>query len=97
MIVYEITTKVDVHLIEEYEKFMKKTHIPDLLETGHFVSAEFAKISEGYYRVRYLAENKQELETYLDNNAEHLREDFIKKFPVGVKVSRKILKVLKTW
>lgn len=94
MIIYEITTKVKMELIKKYESYMLETHIPDLIETGYFESAEFARIAEGNYRVRYLAKGRETLEKYFESDAIRLRADFIEHFPEGVEVSREILEVL---
>jgi hypothetical protein len=97
MIVYEITATVEKELIVKFEQFIQETHIPDLLKTGYFEGAEIARISEGKYRVRYLAEKREILEKYFETEAEGLREDFIKTFPEGILVSREILEVLQVW
>ena len=90
MIIYEITTKVDKELVKTYEAYMQETHIPDLLETGYFESAEFAPLGEGKFRVSYATKNRKVLDKYLDTSAEALRKDFIEHFPKGVEVSREI-------
>ncbi len=97
MIVYEITAKVKFELAEEFENFMRQRHVPDLIATGYFESAEMSIISEGDYRIRYLCRDRKTLEKYFEEDAERLREDFIKNFPAGVEVSREILEVLERW
>ena len=97
MIVYEIETKVRIDLIGEFEEFMLNTHIPDLLETGYFDSAEFARVTDGIYRARYLVEDRQTLEKYFETDVERLRKDFGENFPEGVDTARRILGVIKTW
>ncbi len=90
MIIYEITTTVDKELIKKYEEYMQEIHIPDLLETEYFESAEFAPLGEGKYRVSYAAKDREVLDRYLDTSAEALRKDFLRHFPAGVEVSREI-------
>lgn len=97
MIIYEVTAEVREDLIENFEKYMRERHIPDLIKTGSFRSAEMAEISSGKYRIRYAAENREILDGYLETSAKDLREDFLKTFPDGVKLSREFLKVLQTW
>lgn len=97
MIVYEITAKVRPDLIEEYEQYMRDIHIKDLIETGYFENAEFALISEGNYRARYITKDRGTLDKYFETDAERLREDFIEHFPEGIEVSREILEVLECW
>lgn len=94
MIIYEITAKVRLDLIDKYEKFMSDVHIKDLLETGYFESAEMARVTDGIYRVRYYVEDRETLEKYFETDVERLREHFKQKFPKGVEVSREILEIL---
>jgi hypothetical protein len=97
MIIYEITAKVRLDLIDDYERFMREVHVKDLLETGYFESAELARVTDGVYRTRYLIKDRETLEKYLENDATNFREDFIKQFPKGIKISREILEVLESW
>ncbi len=94
MIIYEITAKVGLDFIDEYEQYMLETHINDLLETGYFKSAEMARVTDGVYRMRYLVKDRETLEKYFETDVERLREDFNKKFPEGVQLSRQILEIL---
>lgn len=97
MIIYEITAEVEENLIKSYEKYMRERHIPDLMKTGFFKASEMGEISTGKYRIRYAAENQKTLDDYIETKAKDLREDFLKHFPDGVKLSREFLKVLQTW
>jgi hypothetical protein len=97
MIIYEITAEVEENLIKSYEKYMREQHIPDLMHTGNFQTAEMAEISAGKYRIRYAAKDQETLDDYIETKAKDLREDFLKHFPDGVKLSREFLKVLQTW
>jgi hypothetical protein len=96
MIVYEITADVNGELVRKFEAFMREKHIPDLLETGYFESAEIAKSSEELYRIRYLTKDLRTLEKYFETDAERLRAAFQKEFPAGIEVSREILEILFT-
>ena len=90
MIVYSISIIVDLKLVERFEDFMRDTHIPDLLKTGCFESAEFDKISKGKYRATYFAKTQEDLERYLKFEAADLRKDFLSNFPDGVDIKREI-------
>lgn len=94
MMIYEINATVSLELIEKYEDYMKIRHIPDLMRTGYFLSAEMSRAEEGRYRIRYELRDQETLEQYLGNDAGRLREDFMRHFPDGVNVSREIWEVL---
>lgn len=97
MVIYEITAVVRADLVEEYEKYMRGRHIPDLLETGYFRAAHFTHSEGNRYRIRYEAPDQNALDEYLKNNAARLRADFLEHFPKGVEVSRDVWEVLESW
>lgn len=93
MQIYEITAIVDPSIASEYESYMTTQHIPDLLATGNFAAAFFAK-NGGEYRIGYHANSSADVEEYFSKNAERLRADFAKHFPDGVEVTRKTLDII---
>lgn len=97
MIIYEITAVVAANLIEEYEKYMREKHIPDLLATGHFRVAKFTRSNENHYRIQYEAHDQAALDKYLETEAERLRADFLSHFPEGINLSRENWEVLQIW
>ena len=60
-IVYNITVKVDLNIHEEWLEWMKEVHIPDVMNTGHFLDWSIKKILGDYdeegvtYAVQYTA------------------------------------------
>ena len=94
MIIYEITAKVRADLVEQYEKYMCKKHIPDLMETKFFRGAKFARSGENRYRIQYEAPDQNALDEYLRTDATRLRDDFFAHFGEGVEVSRENWEVL---
>lgn|SRR5436190_6679071 len=93
MLIYEITAKVDPEIAAEYEKYMIERHIPDLLATGHFAAAFFAK-NGSQYRIGYHADSSEHLDAYLANDAERLRRDVDQRFPSGIETSRQNLEIV---
>lgn len=94
MVIYEITATVDADIAFEYEKFMTERHIPDLLATGHFAAASFAK-NGLCYRIGYHADSQEHLDAYLVNDADRLRSDFADHFPTGIELSRQVLEIVR--
>ena len=93
MLIYEITATVDADIAAEYEKYMTEQHIPDLLATGHFAAAFFAK-NGNTYRIGYHADSREHLDAYLANDADRLRGDLLEHFPEGVELSRQVLEIV---
>lgn len=95
MVIYEINTIVRNELIDQYEKYMTDTHIPDVLATGHFGGAYLSRAAEGVYAVHYFAHTQDAMKDYLQNHAPRLRSEIENFFPAGVEISRQTWKVLK--
>lgn len=94
MLIYEVTATVDAALAGEYEKFMTERHIPDLLSTGYFAAAFFAK--NGFrYRIGYHCDSQENLDNYIARDAERLRDDIKEHFPTGIEFSRQVLEIIK--
>jgi hypothetical protein len=96
MIIYEVTAVVEARLAETYERYMRH-HIPDVLASGCFQSAELVRAAPGRYRVRYEASTDEDLERYLATHAARLREDFGSHFPEGVVLVREVWTVMQRW
>ncbi len=97
MIIYEVTAKVGAHIADEYERYMIEQHIPDVLRTGAFTSANFLMNAEGLYQTRYAAVDRDALDRYFDENADVLRQEVLKRFPEGIEFSRREWNMIRTW
>ena len=97
MIIYEVTAKVGDHLSGEYERYMIEQHIPDVLNTGAFTSANFLLGSDGLYQIRYAAKSRDELQRYFNEYADELRKDLLGRFPQGIELSRREWDMIRTW
>lgn len=97
MVIYEITAVVRADLVEDYEKYMRERHIPDLLATDYFRGAKFTWSDENRYRIQYEAHDQTALDEYLKTDANRLREDFLAHFPEGVELTREVWDVLQIY
>ncbi|WP_298142399.1 DUF4286 family protein [Flavobacterium sp.] len=86
MIIYNVTCNVDKSIHDQWLRWMKETHIPEVLATGKFISARLVKVlveePEGAttYAVLYTAQNRSDLESYYRHDAPRLRQDGLKLF-----------------
>ncbi len=96
MVTYEVTATVAPSLAAAYEQYMRAEHIPELLATGHFTGASFARGSGGRYRIRYEAPSQEALDAYLRDHAPRLRAGFARRFP-DVQLSREVWQVVQVW
>jgi hypothetical protein len=94
MTIYEVTATVDPDRCEDYETYMRKQHVSDVLATGLFLDETFETAGSGRYRVRYTLPSRESLEEYLEVHAPRLRADFHAHFSTGVELSREDWDVL---
>ena len=86
MYIYNVTTNIENAVHDEWLKWMKECHIPDVLATGKFSSAKMCKVlveedmGGTTYSVQFTSENKETLERYYKEDAPRLREDAVKRF-----------------
>lgn len=78
-ILYNITIKIESPLQEEWLKWMKSVHIPDVMSTGHFESYKLTKIlgdDDEYglgFAIQYVALNIESFNRYQTNDAKRLQ------------------------
>ena len=80
MIVYNVTTKIDSSIKNEWLAWLEEEHVPDILNTGCFTESHTFQLletddSEGpTYIVQYFAESKSFYNLYIENFADFMRE-----------------------
>jgi len=97
MIVYEVTLDAEPTNAESLERYMRETHIPQILATGCFSSIRFERAGASRFRARYQAASRADLDRYLADYTTHYREDFAAHFPSGVRASRDEWEELEAW
>jgi hypothetical protein len=97
MISYEVSAQVEERVAAAFERYLRETHIRDVLATGCFHAAELACTSPGRYRTRYLARTREDLDRYLERHTPALRADFAAHFPDGVTLSREVWVTVESW
>ena len=90
MLLYNVTIGLDKSVEEEWVSWMKATHIPDVLATGMFVTANIYNVLHDQedgsvsYSVQYFAKTIENVQQYLDEFAHNLREEQRQRFPNNV-------------
>ncbi|CAM1361642.1 DUF4286 family protein [Tenacibaculum xiamenense] len=100
MYIYNVTVNVDESIQAEWLVWIEK-HIPEVLATGHFLSAKMTQVlveeemGGVTYSIQYSAKTKEDLENYYKFSAEKLRGDGMKKFADKMLAFRTELKLIK--
>ena len=85
MIIYNVTTNVDVSIHDEWLIWIKE-HIPQVLATGKFTEAKLTKVlvdeelGGTTYSVQYRAKSREDLDNYYKFDADKLRNEGLVKF-----------------
>ncbi len=98
MIYYQVNIRVKKDIEIEWLEWMKKTHIPEVLETGYFLSHKISKIikpisDEGIveFSIVYKCEFIEQYLDYSANSANELQKKHSEKFNGKVTAYRKIM------
>ena len=85
MYIYNVTINIDESIHNEWLIWMEN-HIPEVLATGHFLSAKMTQVlveeemGGVTYSVQYTAKTRENLDNYYKNDAEKLRIAGMQKF-----------------
>jgi len=85
MLLYNVTLIIEDAVADKWLKWMQETHIPEVMDTGMFVSSRLLKVidspNEGVtYCAQYVAENLENYNTYQDKFAPALQAELNEKF-----------------
>lgn len=86
MYVYNITTNIQESSEENWLAWMQQTYIPEMLETGKFLSAKMCKVlveedmGGVTYSVQYMVETKEALESFYEENSVNMKNKMNSKF-----------------
>jgi Domain of unknown function (DUF4286) len=100
MIVYNVTSKVTWEIENDWVKWMLEEHIPEVVATGCFTSAQLLKLLEvdeedgPTYTAQYIAETKQLQEQYVQQHAAALRQKVFDKWGNRTIAFRSVMQVV---
>ncbi len=99
MIIYNVTVNVENEIKDEWLHWMKTIHIPDVMQTGHFVENKICKVlveeEQGTtFSVQYTTKSMEELKTYQQNHAPRLQKEHTDKYGSKCVAFRTLLEIL---
>ena len=80
MLIYNVTVQLDQEIVEDWLVWMKATHIPDVMNTGMFVSYQLLRLMDENpdvttYAVQYHCLGMDQLREYQSTFAPALQAD----------------------
>jgi hypothetical protein len=86
MIIYNVTVNIDNDVRDEWLKWMKEVHIPNVMKTGFFTESRMLRLigdeeSGGTtYAIQYTCETMRDFELYRDGFSPALKQEASDKF-----------------
>ena len=80
MILYNVTVNIDHEVEQEWLRWMKEVHVPEVMSTGLFVSSRIYKVlanDDGgtTYAIQYSCATMEDYERYRDEHASRLQAE----------------------
>lgn len=105
MIIYNVTIKIEPEIQKEWFRWMKETHIPDVMKTGLFLDSRICLLLDeepesrttmpcgSTYSIQYTCNSIKDYETYLQKFAPALKQDHINQFKGKFTAFRTLMEV----
>ena len=102
MIIYSVTVNIDKNIEEDWVKWMKEKHIPDVMKTGCFSEFRITKLLEPApydentvtYNIQYTAENLDEYNKYQMLYANDLQKEHSERYAGKFQAFRTLLETV---
>lgn len=99
MYIYNVTVNIDADVHDEWLKYMKETHIPDVMNTGCFTENKIVKVLNvddvGHtYSFQYTFKEMEDIERYQKDFAPGLQADVKKRYTDKFAAFRTLLEII---
>jgi hypothetical protein len=99
MIIYNVTINIQDDVHDEWLRWMKEVHIPDVMSTGFFLENKLCRLlnveDEGTtYSFQYTAANMADYEEYRDTQAPRLQKEVNERYKGKFVAFRSLLEVV---
>ncbi|MGZ3884098.1 MAG: DUF4286 family protein [Bacteroidia bacterium] len=99
MYIYNVTVNVSADVHDEWLKWMRDVHIPDVMKTGCFMSNRLVKVlnveDEGHtYSFQYTFKDMKDIERYQGEFAPALQADVKKRYADKFHAFRTLLEII---
>lgn len=99
MIIYNVTVKVEHDIHEDWLKWMREKHIPEVLGTGRFMENRMARVlvddEDGItYAIQYTCKDMATLEAYQRHEAPRLQAEHAERYKDKFVAFRTLLEVV---
>ena len=102
MLLYNVTITLELDIQEDWLRWMRETHIPDVMATNMFVSYRMSKLlgheheDSAIYTIQYLVKDMATLKKYMSELAPALQEDHQKRYKDKYAAFRTVMELVDT-
>ncbi len=100
MFLYNVTITIDLDVHEDWVRWMRETHIPEVMATGMFVSNRMSRLlghehaDSEIYSIQYLVEDMARLRRYMDEFAPELQRRHQERYDGKYAAFRTVMEVV---
>lgn len=99
MIIYNVTVTVDKDIEQEWLRWMKAVHIPDVMKTKLFIDNKVCKVLDdnptgSSYAIQYSSNSLDDIINYQNNFSKALQADHTKRYQGKFAAFRTLLEVV---
>ncbi|GAB4496036.1 MAG: hypothetical protein OHK0019_26870 [Saprospiraceae bacterium] len=100
MFLYNVTITVDLDIHEDWARWMRDTHIPDVMSTGMFISYRMSRLTghehvdSEIYTVQYLVKDMAHLRRYQEEFAPELQRQHRERYDGKFAAFRTVMEVI---
>ena len=99
MVLYNVTVSLDESIHDDWLNWMRKTHIPDMMQTGLFLGAQINQVITDEdtgitYAIQYTCQNMETLEHYQSTFAPALQAQHSERYKGRFGAFRTLLKIV---
>jgi len=98
-IIYNVTVNIDDSVHDEWLRWMKEEHIPDVMNTGCFLENKICRIlvneeSGTSYSIQYTCESMEKLNEYRQKHAPRLQKEHSERYRDKFVAFRTLLEII---
>lgn len=100
MLLYNVTITIDLDVHEDWIRWMRESHIPDVMATGQFLSYRMGKLmghehtDAEIYTVQYLVKDMTQLRRYQEEFAPRLQQQTRERYDGKFAAFRTVMEVV---
>ncbi len=102
MLLYNVTVTIDLDIHQDWLRWMRETHIPDVMATGMFVSYRMCRLlgheheDSEIYALQYLVSDMAHLRRYMDEFAPELQRQHAQRYEGRYAAFRTVMEMVDT-